>query len=349
MRNVLNSWVLFFSVFLILSSAQALPKGWIEIKTGGETLCARGAEYAFFVRKGDPQKILIDFSGGGACWDGFTCDNRQVFKDDIRDARSKVTAQNGVYDHQDSRNPYKDWTHVVVPYCTGDLHLGSGDAVYQRFGKEPFTIHHRGAINAQAVMNWVQSQYQVVNEISVAGCSAGSYASVLWTAYIAEKYKAARILQYGDSGAGVSDRMFFPQWEMGAVIPNWIPSLNPVFVDWNKLNIVEVYKGIAEYYPMIQFSQFNHAGDRIQKFFYALMGGDTGSWLPRMFSNMEETSALPNFHYFVASGPNHCAFSKPLLYSTTTEGRDLHNWLSNAVLGRGFENVKCAACLTEVE
>ena len=27
----------------------------------------------------------------------------------------------GIYDHTRAENPFADWYHVVVPYCTGDL------------------------------------------------------------------------------------------------------------------------------------------------------------------------------------------------------------------------------------
>ena len=35
--------------------------GWLEVRPGGETTCARGTDYAYFVRPGDPEKSLSNF------------------------------------------------------------------------------------------------------------------------------------------------------------------------------------------------------------------------------------------------------------------------------------------------
>ena len=40
--------------------------GWMKVFAGGGTRCARGGPYAFWIRKGDPQRLLIFFQGGGA-------------------------------------------------------------------------------------------------------------------------------------------------------------------------------------------------------------------------------------------------------------------------------------------
>ena len=40
---------------------------------GGDTICSRGDDFAFAVRKGTSKNIVIDFVGGGGCWDEFTC------------------------------------------------------------------------------------------------------------------------------------------------------------------------------------------------------------------------------------------------------------------------------------
>jgi len=336
-------------ILLFASISQALPDGWQQIKPGGDTLCARGTEYSFLVHPGNPQKIVIDFAGGGACWSPMTCDSEQMFTDTVRESFSKIEEQAGIYDHNNPNNPYQGWTHIYVPYCTGDLHLGSRDTIYQRFNNEIFTIHHRGALNVKAVMTWMRANYAQASEISVAGCSAGAYASVIWTAYVAEAYKSAKIFQFGDSGAGVSDQLFFPQWGMEAAIPSWISNLNPNRVDWSHLSLSDVYRGVADYYPQIQLSQLNTEKDRVQSFLYVVLGGQASEWKGRMLKNMESTAGARNFHYYVAAGKEHCSAGKNLFYSTQSDGVPLRQWLSNAIRGINFENVKCLECSAGVE
>ena len=132
---------------------------WQEHVTGGDTLCARGSPYSFFVHAGASDRVIIDFIGGGACWDAATCDVATATFTDSVDALRQQASEglHGVYDKANPANPYRDWTHVVVPYCTGDVHWGSADTTYTRANGEHFVIHHRGAANAQAVINWVKS------------------------------------------------------------------------------------------------------------------------------------------------------------------------------------------------
>lgn len=337
------------AAFLISLAAQAAPEGWEQIKTGGDTLCARGAEYSFLYHAGDPAKVLVSFGQGGACWDAGSCAGSLLYKDTVQSNFDDVAGKSGVYDLNNPKNPYYGWTQVMIPYCTADVHLGNGDATYTRGGRS-FVIHHRGAINAKAVIAWVQAQHAQVQDLVVSGCSAGSYGSIVWTPRFAEIYKTARISQYGDSGAGVADHLFFPQWNIQASLPNWIPGLDPATVDWEKLSIVDVYKNTANYYPLLQFSQFNHSRDTVQKFFYSMLGGRMGTWSPQMFKIMDDTSAgAANFKYFVSEGSEHCSMIRSRMYTEKEDGVVLADWLRQASLGQPLDNVKCQNCSRAAE
>src|SRR5262245_48019208 len=50
-----------------------LKAGWNELAPGGETMCAYGDPYRFFVHPGTSDKLMIYFAGGGACWNGIFC------------------------------------------------------------------------------------------------------------------------------------------------------------------------------------------------------------------------------------------------------------------------------------
>jgi hypothetical protein len=39
--------------------------GWMKALAGVKTRCARGGPYAFWLRKGDPERLLVFFQGGG--------------------------------------------------------------------------------------------------------------------------------------------------------------------------------------------------------------------------------------------------------------------------------------------
>ena len=68
------------------ANAAALPglselrTGWNVLRPGGETKCAKGGEYAFSVRPGASDKLLVWFEGGGACWRGEQCVREQFYR-----------------------------------------------------------------------------------------------------------------------------------------------------------------------------------------------------------------------------------------------------------------------------
>ena len=56
--------------FSLLPSAAAQFE---RIDGGAGTGCGRGADYSFFFRPGAANKVVVDFEGGGGCWDAVTC------------------------------------------------------------------------------------------------------------------------------------------------------------------------------------------------------------------------------------------------------------------------------------
>src|SRR5262245_58626937 len=184
---------------------KGLNQGWNEIDPGGATTCALGGPYAFWVRPGTVNRLVVDFSGGGACWDALTCGlaagNEAICTQTVDTMRMRVQSgmANGIYDHTRADNPIKDWYHVIVPYCTCDIHWGDNAATYTS-GSDTITIQHRGAVNSRAVLDWVYANFGAPEEILVTGCSAGSYGSIGWSAYVADHYRSSKMVQFGDSG-----------------------------------------------------------------------------------------------------------------------------------------------------
>lgn len=334
-----------------LPRADELPAGeWTEIAPGGDTICSRGSPYSFFVRPGTSERVIVDFIGGGACWDEFTCsvadaifsDSVDGIRDAIRDAEPA-----GLYDHENPDNPFGDYWHVVVPYCTGDIHWGNATTTYGE-GENEITIHHRGAVNARAVLDWVYGNFESPERILVTGCSAGSYGSVLWSAHIMRHYPDVPILQFGDSGAGIiTDEFFrnsFPSWNATEVFPSWIPELDPETNDIFSMALPDLYAGIANAYPDQRMSQYNTALDDNQTFYFTAMGGsDVEEWSQRMQASVAEIEErAPNFYSYLAPGIQHCIVPYENFYTVNVEGRRLVDWLAELERGESPASVACS-------
>ena len=70
--------------------------GWERIEPGGETSCARGGPYAFWIRKGYPEKFLRFFEGGGSCFDETICAPGSRWFDDDVDASDDPAFADGI-------------------------------------------------------------------------------------------------------------------------------------------------------------------------------------------------------------------------------------------------------------
>merc|ERR1740138_279782 len=87
---------------------------------GGETRCisSTSSRYGFQVIRGDPDKLLIQFQGGGACWSEFTYKLGACLNATKSDSA-------GMFDKGQAGNPFKDFTIVNVVYCSGDLFMAN--------------------------------------------------------------------------------------------------------------------------------------------------------------------------------------------------------------------------------
>ena len=65
-------------------------------------------------------------------------------------------------------NPFKDWHHVYIPYCTADIHWGDAERTYENEG-QAFTIRHKGGVNTRAVLSWVYENVPSPEKVFVTG------------------------------------------------------------------------------------------------------------------------------------------------------------------------------------
>ena len=336
-----------------LPALDELEDGWNELVPGGPTVCSRGSEFAFFVHPGTVNKLVVDFIGGGACWSFDTCAfATSIFSDSVEPVRDAIElgVAVGIYDRAHAENPFADWTHVIIPYCTGDIHWGDATTSYDN-GTSEITIRHRGAANARVVLDWIYDNVLSPEQVFVTGCSAGSYGSIGWSAYLMEHYTDTPIVQFGDSGAGVITETFFrdsfPSWNAEAMLPDWLPGLDPGMVDVFELELADVYEVIGAAYPSNVVSQYNTTFDDNQTFYYEAMGGTGGAmgWSERMQASRDRIIAsTPSYRAFQAPGEQHCIIVQENFYEVEANGVRLVEWLRDLVAGEDVENVICTDC-----
>ena len=113
-------------------------------------MCGDGSPFHFWMRQRDPQKVLLYFEGGGACFSAETCNpSDPAYKTAIGHDETLSDLSSGIWDDTNPENPFRDWSVVFVPYCTGDVHIGNNTADYGN----GITVEHKGYVNGVAALH----------------------------------------------------------------------------------------------------------------------------------------------------------------------------------------------------
>ncbi|MDK1025146.1 MAG: pectin acetylesterase-family hydrolase [Gammaproteobacteria bacterium] len=325
-----------------------LASGWNEFRPGGETRCSDGTEYKFYVRPGDANKLLFYLQGGGACWTRQTCDPALQPSYNINLKNFDPTRYRGIFEFDNPANPFKDHTLVFAPYCTGDVHIGALDAVYEPVTEdgELLTIYHRGFANVQAVLDWTYDKIRNPAKIFVTGSSAGAIPSPYYAAVLAEHYTNSRVTQLGDAAGGYrrDNRDSRPSDRWGTF--NEI-NKQPGFEDLTQeaFNYEKLYIHAAKKYPGITFAEYDAAEDRVQRRFLAIGGQTDVKLLDYLKANQADISAeVSNFKSYIAGGDSHTVLARPEFYTFESNGTSVRDWVAQLAETSTVANVVCSDC-----
>ena len=318
-----------------------LPPGWTKIKPAGETRCAHNTPYAYWVRPGTTNNVFVYFQGGGGCYSAETCGLTGSYKDHVTDNDNPDYTIGGVFNLEHPENPFRDYTMVFVPYCTGDVHAGNLVKTYTRSSGEIFDIHHRGVANAGTALNWIYANFEQPDSVFVAGCSAGSIGSMLHTPHIIQHYPNTPVTQLGDSGGGLTS--FIPwnidaDYDAGKTFPDWIPSMQDDVAQTFTLSDFTV--AVANHYPNHVFSQYNAANDSTQRRYFVADGGaeeDFAAALQTSLNDIDKNS--DNFRSYTAAGERHCVLKHAHFYAEETNGVRFRDWVADLAQQVEVENV----------
>ncbi|MDX2166274.1 MAG: pectin acetylesterase-family hydrolase [Deltaproteobacteria bacterium] len=137
------------------------PRGaWTEITlplAEWGTQCGDGSPYRFYIRlapAGQPlDRVLLDLQAGGVCLFESDCAGvRDTQPDLLRADADDLQPLAGIEHDDPGANPFADWTRVVFPYCTQDLH--AGDGVAQVFPS--LTVQRYGARNLRTALAYLR-------------------------------------------------------------------------------------------------------------------------------------------------------------------------------------------------
>ena len=285
--------------------------------------------YYFTVTRGPraDSPLLIYFQGGGACWSAETCAITEVYQATAAAAKEKTSTKGffGEPGNEGEVNAFDKYTIVFVPYCTGDLHVGSEVVDYGN----GLVVHHAGAANARSVLEWTYANFPESDQlphVAVSGCSAGALGSHIWVDAIAEHYGSTPVVYLGDGYVATDNpnRDFHHGW---GELPHEVHEdvRDAWFVEPNQAMPL-----VLKHNPTVRFGYTLSQGDQTQRTFFFFQTGLSPSadfYSLLMFDTLETLScANANMAVFLANDTNHCHLPRNNVWSELDGGQSIADW-----------------------
>ncbi|KAF1774740.1 Alpha/Beta hydrolase fold [Phytophthora cactorum] len=196
----------------------------------------------------------------------------------------------GVLNRSNDENLFNDYNIVHLPYCTGDLHIGSRvdhitDSPLYALLDMPeclghnMTLHQVGYNNTKAVLDWALENYPNPEEIIISGYSAGALGAQALSALVADTWQVEenniRYSVLSDSYVGVLPS----DYTAGKLISYYGSCELDLKVtaelwdrcDDNDLTVTEMMSYMIESVPAAQWLFLNSMYDETQRYFYQLV------------------------------------------------------------------------------
>lgn len=283
----------------------------------------------FQVIPGDHDNLLIFFQGGGGCWDE-------------RSSAMGLCKQNvtydgaeGIFDRNNSLNPFRDYTIVTVGYCTGDAHAGNATHSWKSLpGGRAMQV---GYINARAVVNWAKDNFggRILNSLVLTGSSAGSLGVQMWAKTLLTEFQYADAAVIADSFAGV-----FPTGLQGPMLHRFGACETglldgSLLSDCNgrKIQIQSVYEDAMIHFPQVAFANIDSKVDQVQIAYYEAIRRSFGDMLVDPITPVQFAGAVTavyqryadreNWVSYAVNSKQHMFLPESCLYSTVPDAAQL--------------------------
>ena len=191
------------------------------------------------------------------------------------------------------------------------------------------------------------ADYPEIEQLVVAGSSAGSVPAPAFAGLAADALPDAEILAFGDASGAYPDvpelnAQIGAEWGVLANVPDW-PVNEGLTAE--EFSFPGLYVQAGTQHPDITFARFDNAFDGVQTFFSGLLGVDASDLLGMIDATEAqiETAGVPLASY-IAPGDDHTILGSDDLYVLEVEGVRFVDFLSTLVDGDVPDDVRCTVC-----
>ena len=161
------------------------PGTWYKFPIEGG-MSGDGSEYHIYMKFRRTKKLCIIISGGGIAWNQKmaaypTTGARKLtwqphyYWNNLRPVTQIMNINVGITENL-RRNPFDGWNMAVISYSTADLHVGDSSLEFVDEDGNPATLHFSGYRNFTLAMSEIRHKFPDVDQILIAGDSAGAFA-----------------------------------------------------------------------------------------------------------------------------------------------------------------------------
>lgn len=321
---------------------------WARVELSAQTSCSDGSRYHSYARRGESDKLIIHFAGGGAAWDGETASQPLELTNlngyYIASIPEIVRALlSGIFQSDKPENPFHDWNVVYIPYCTADFDIGNVIREYTSPTGKAINFHHSGRQNVTEALDWVYKTFDAPPKLLVSGDSAGGFASIFWITPIATHYTASAIYQLADGvylDSPLWNTIVNDTWQADAV-NQW------GFTVTDDLAASAYLAHLGQPLPKVTYMHINTLYDEMLLRFEAKLNNVPNDaqfhaqWSQRMVASMKRLSesGLKYFYFVTDYGLDstkgttpHTSISSPLFFQIEEGNTPLTEWVRRAVI-----------------
>jgi hypothetical protein len=298
------------------------------------TQCANGSQTGVGVNiTTKSKKVLVFLMGGGACWNALTCStgraaNLDGYGKGNFDTDIKSLSSAGLFDRNDTNNPFKDYSFVFVPYCTGDVHAGNKVSTYGAAG----TFHHVGFVNVGADLARIVPTFPGAESVVLAGSSAGGFGALWNFVQVQTAFGSIHVDVVDDAGPPLRPPYMSTalqnQWTAAWALDTTLPS------DCTKCNATDGYHNAVPYlatkYPGHRVSLDSSLQDSTIRGFFGITADQMQAGLLDFQTNV--LPSAPDWRVFYVTGSKHTFLGDPL-GNTVTNGTSLGTYLTQMISG----------------
>jgi Pectinacetylesterase len=327
----------------------AAGRTWEKVVPGGECECADGSEFAFWERRDDPTKVVFFLDGGGACYDAETCAFTGLGTGGEENYDWSIYGEDpaqegGIFDFARADNPFRDYSFISVPSCTGDTHLGD---VTREYSPE-LTVEHNGFVNGTTALGYLAEHYPDAAQVVVVGKTVGSIAAPIYGGLASDLLPDAQVTVLGGQSGHIPDdpdlnaEILGELWGAYAKMPDWQVNEGLTARDWGAPRFW-IQAGLHDHEIML--ARFDYAYDREAAGGAQVTGVDPSDQLDVIDANeaaIEEAGV--DLHSYTAPGTGHGIFEWPKLYKLEVNGEKLVDWVTRLIEGKPVDDVHCQKC-----